>query len=74
MMVFDALILKCKLSSAREEFKFLWYSSGEEVGLDTMEEASRNGHKRVVLTLFPGLYIAGPNAEVLFKAQVESSM
>lgn len=72
-IISDALVMKCKISSARKKYEFVW-----SVGNDMMEahlmEAPQGDQERVLLTTFPGLLIRedGPHPRVLFKAQVEA--
>lgn len=71
-MLFDALVMKCKISSARQKYQFTWC-----VGGDTMDphwmEASREDSDDVLLASFPGLLVRGDGSDsrVLVRAQVE---
>lgn len=72
-IILDALVLKCKISSAREETEFTWYCGGEAIDSEVME-GFQDSHESVMLTVFPGLHMGRgtPEFEIVFRAQIES--
>ena len=66
----QTIVLKCKLSTARERVEYTWYSSGATFDAGTMESANGDGEE-ILLTSFPGILIHHDDGvEVVAKAMV----
>ena len=69
-IVLQAIVLKCKLSTARERVEYTWYSSGASFDAGNMESANGDGEE-VLLTSFPGILMYHDDGvEVVAKAMV----
>ena len=63
-------MLKCELSSAREEYKFCWFTYGEDFDHSSME-ATHGVGSGVLTTVFPGLVVStADTSRVIGKARV----
>lgn len=70
-IILDALVLSCKISTARESQQVLWYEPETEYHGKTMQEASHPADGRVMLTLFPGLALVSESScEIVARARI----
>lgn len=69
-IVLQAIVLKCKLSTARECLEYTWYSSGSPFDAGNMESANGDGEE-VLLTSFPRILMHHDDGvEAVAKAMV----
>lgn len=72
-LVHDALRLRCEVSCAREQYKFIWPQRWELYDCRAMATRDPHGGKVVLATVFPGLMVErGDGVESVFKAMVRT--